>query len=176
MNPLLEHQTFLTRRQFFERSATGLGTAALASLLPWDLLGAAAKKAAVAGAGKFGGLPGLPHLAPRAKRVIYLLQNGAPPHLDLFDYKPGMEKFRGQELPESVHKNQRLSTMTAGQKSKAVLPAFTGFKQHGKSGAWVCDFMPHTASISDDLCFVKSMYTGAVNHAPAITFVLTGAE
>ena len=175
MNPLLEKHLLMNRRQFFGRSATGIGTAALASLLNNDLFAGAAKKVAPTG-GHFGGLPGLPHFAPKAKRVIYLLQNGAPPHLDLFDYKPGMEKMRGQELPESVHKNQRLSTMTAGQKSKAVLPAFTGFKQHGKSGAWVCDFMPHTAAIADDLCFIKSMHTGAVNHAPAITFFLTGAE
>ncbi len=176
MNPLLQKHLLINRRQFFGRSSVGIGTAALAALLNEDLFAASAKKAAVPGAGKFGGLPGLPHLAPKAKRVIYLLQNGAPPHLDLFDYKPGMEKMRGQELPESVHKNQRLSTMTAGQKSKAVLPAFTGFKQYGKSGAWVCDFMLHTASIADDLCFIKSMHTGAVNHAPAITFFLTGAE
>ncbi len=175
MNPLLEHHALQTRRQFFGRSATGIGVAALASLLNENLSGAEAKKK-ISALPRFGGLPGLPHFAPKAKRVVYLLQNGAPPHLDMFDYKPEMEKWRGKELPESIHKNQRLSTMTAGQKSKAVLPAFTGFKQHGKCGVWVCDFLPSTAGIVDDVCFIKSMHTTQVNHAPAITFFLTGAE
>ncbi len=170
MNPQQEFAAHQTRRQFFGRSATGIGAAALASLLNAEGHGAEASSV------NLGGLPGLPHFAPRAKRVIFLLQNGAPPHLDMFDYKPQMEKLRGSELPESVHKNQKLSTMTAGQKSRAVLPAFTGFKQHGKCGAWVCDFLPHTASIVDDVCFIKSMHTTQVNHAPAITFCLTGAE
>ena len=128
----------MTRRQFFGRNAVGLGSAALATLLGRELPAADAKK-------QVGGLPGLPHFPPQAKHVIYLLQNGAPPHVDTFDYKPGMEKFRGQELPESFHKNQRLSTMTAGQKQKLVLPPFTGFKQYGDCGAWVCDFLPHMA-------------------------------
>src|SRR5687767_7150927 len=135
-----QRAAYLTRRQFFARGAFGLGTAALGSLLSRDL------SAAVAGSTEArAGLPMLPHYAPKAKRVIYMLQNGAPPHLDMFDYKPGLEKLRGQEIPESVHKNQRLSTMTAGQKQKLVLPPFTGFKQHGKSGAWVCDFLPGMA-------------------------------
>ncbi|HND51371.1 MAG TPA: DUF1501 domain-containing protein [Pirellulaceae bacterium] len=178
----------LTRRQLFGHAASGIGAVALASLLGRDVTaaegaggangqgGAASPGGAASKRQRFGGLDGLPHFAPKAKNVIYLLQNGAPPHLDLFDYKPQMEKFRGQELPESVHRNQKLSTMTAGQKSRAVLPAFTGFKQHGKCGAWVCDFMPHTASIVDDVCFIKSLHTTQVNHAPAITFFLTGAE
>ena len=101
--------------------------------------------------------------------------NGGPPHIDMFDYKPELEKYRGKEIPESVHRNQRVSTMTQGA-AKLALPAFTGFKQHGESGAWVCDFLPHTAGIVDDLCFVKSMHTTSVNHAPAITFFLTGSE
>jgi hypothetical protein len=171
MTPMLpgrDHLAQITRRAFFERGALGLGTAALASLL-----GAGAKAAESQPAG---GLAELPHHPPRAKHVIYLLQNGGPPHLDTFDYKPQMEKFRGQELPESVHKNQRLSTMTAGQKNKLVLPAFTGFKQYGESGAWVCDFFPHVATVADELCFIKSLHTTQVNHAPAITFFLTGAE
>ena len=115
MTPQQERAAYLTRRQFFSKSAVGLGTAALASLLDRDLVAAIAS-----GAGSSGtrGLPGVPHFAPKAKRVIYMLQNGAPPHLDMFDYKPGLEKLRGQEIPESVHKNQRLSTMTSGQKQK----------------------------------------------------------
>jgi Protein of unknown function (DUF1501) len=150
-----------TRRQFFARSATGIGAAALASMLPRE---------AVAG-----GSLGVPHFAPRAKNVIYLFMNGAPPHLDTFDYKPQMEKYRAQEIPESIHKGQRTSTMTQGQK-RLTLPPYPKFHQHGKCGAWVCDFLPHTASIVDDLCFIKSMHSNAINHSPGITFFLTGSE
>ncbi len=162
MTPQQERAAYLTRRQFFSKSAVGIGTAALASLLEPSALAA-------------GGLPGLPHFAPKAKRVIYLLQNGGPPHVDMFDYKPELEKWRGKEIPESIHKNQRQSTMTQGAK-KLVLPPFVKFAQHGKSGAWASEYMPHTASIADDIAFVKSMHTGAVNHAPAISFFLTGSE
>ncbi|MGE0758555.1 MAG: DUF1501 domain-containing protein [Pirellulaceae bacterium] len=169
MTTLRDYARFVTRRTFLGDASAGLGAAALAAFG----LGAAPLSAMEP---RFGGLPALPHFAPRAKRVIYLLQNGAPPHLDTFDYKPQMERFRGQELPESVHRNQRLSTMTAGQKAKLVLPPFTGFRQYGESGAWVCDFLPHMAGVADDLCFIKSMHTTQVNHAPAITFFLTGAE
>src|SRR5689334_3277322 len=132
MNPYLESQLHLTRREFFGRTAPGIGTAALATLLRNDLFGATTNSAT-------GGLPGLPHFAPKAKRVIYLMQGGAPSHVDLFDYKPGLAKRRGEELPASVHMGQRLTTMTAGQKNKPVLPGITGFKQYGKSGAWLCD-------------------------------------
>lgn len=159
----------LTRRALFSNGALGLGAAALSSLLPFD---AVADASAVP---RFGGLPDVPHYAPKARRAVYLLMNGAPPHVDMFDYKPELEKRRGQEIPESVHKNQRVSTMTQGAK-KLAFPAFTGFKQYGQSGAWLCDFLPHTAAVADELCFVKSMHTGAVNHAPAITFFLTGSE
>ncbi len=152
----------LTRRELFQRSAQGLGAAALSGLLQRETRGAP-------------GLPGLPHHPAKAKRVIYLFMNGAPPHVDTFDYKPGMEAYRGQEIPESIHKGQRLSTMTQGAK-KLVLPPLPGFKQHGQSGAWVCDYLPHTASIADDLCFIKSMHSTSVNHAPGICYFLTGAE
>lgn len=168
--PLGELNQWQTRRQFFGRSAQGIGIAALASMLNEDR--AFATDAPAQGMG----LPDLPHFAPRAKRVIYLLQNGAPSHLDLFDYKPHLEKLRGTELPESVHGNKRLSTMTANQQHKLVLPPYTPFSRHGKSGTWIGDFLPHTASIVDDLCLVKSMHTEQVNHAPAITFFLTGGE
>src|SRR5262245_58192452 len=133
-----ERKRSLTRRQFFGRSAVGIGTAALAALLERDLLAGSP----AAGGGGSGGLPGLPHFAPRAKRVIYLLQNGAPSHVDLFDYKPGLKERRGQELPDSVRMGQRLSTMTEGQKEKKLLPGITGFRQHGWSGAWICDLLP----------------------------------
>ncbi len=163
MNPQQQHAAWLTRRQFFAKSSLGIGAAALGSLLDRDL------KAAT---------PDFPvsHYAPKAKRVIYLLQNGAPPHLDTFDYKPGMEAMRGKELPPSFLEGKRFSTMTSGQAKKLVLPPMTGFKQYGQSGAWVGDFLPHTAKIVDELCFIKSMHTTSVNHAPAITFFLTGGE
>ena len=175
MPPQQARAAHFTRRQFFSKSASGLGAAALASLLDRDLLAAAASPADQA-AKRFGGLAGVPHFAPKAKNVIYLLQNGGPPHLDTFDYKPGLEALRGQELPASVLEGKRFSTMTSGQKKKLVLPAFTKFQQHGKSGTWICDFLPKTAEIVDDICLVKSMHTTSVNHAPAITFFLTGAE
>jgi len=166
MNPLIERQTLLTRRQFFGRSVLGLGTAALATLLRQDMSAAPAVD----------GLPGLPHFAPKAKRVIYLFQNGAPSHVDLFDYKPKLTEWRGKQIPAEVQGGRRLSTMTSGQTARPCLPEITKFAQHGQSGAWVSDFLPHTAAIADDLCFVKSMYTEQINHAPAITFFLSGAE
>ncbi len=169
MTPQQERAAYLTRRQFFSKTATGIGGAALASLLNPDLFALDAARPRV------GGLQELPHFPPKAKHVIYLLQNGGPPHLDTFDYKPGLEKLRGQELPESVLGGKRFSTMTADKK-KLVLPPFTGFAQHGQSGAWVCDFLPKTAGIVDDICLIKSMHTTSVNHAPAITFFLTGSE
>ncbi|MES2568814.1 MAG: DUF1501 domain-containing protein [Verrucomicrobiota bacterium] len=169
MTPQQQRAAHLTRRQFFSRSAVGIGGAALASLLDHDLYGASAALP------RIGGIEGVPHIAPKARRVIYLLQNGAPPHLDTFDWKPGMEKYRGQEIPPSVLGGKRFSTMTQTQK-KLVLPAVAGFRQHGASGAWVGEYLPHMAGIVDELCFIKSMHTEAVNHAPAISFFLTGGE
>ncbi|VTT96791.1 sulfatase : Uncharacterized protein OS=Chthoniobacter flavus Ellin428 GN=CfE428DRAFT_0195 PE=4 SV=1: DUF1501 [Gemmataceae bacterium] len=167
MHPAHERALLLSRRHFFGRTATGIGTAALASLMARDA--SAAPK-------RVGGLPGLPHFAPKAKRVIYLFQNGAPTHVDLFDYKPELTKRKGEQIPDSVVKGARFSTMTGGQAVRPCLPNITKFAQHGKSGAWVSDFLPHTAGIADDCCFVKSLYTTQVNHAPAICFFLTGAE
>ena len=169
LEPLLDARALHTRRQFFGRSALGIGTAALASLLGRD---------ARAGASPRGqpGIGGLPHFAPRAKRVIYLFQNGAPSHVDLFDYKPMLRQWHGKQIPDEVVGGRRFSTMTGGQTARPVLGEITKFAQHGRSGAWVSDFLPRTAAIADDLCFVKSMHTEAVNHAPAITYFLTGAE
>lgn len=163
MNPLIENRLLLNRRQLFSRSAVGIGAAALATLLGDDAFAASPSSE-------------IPHFTPKAKRVIYLLQGGAPSHVDLFDYKPELAKRRGEELPASVHMGQRLTTMTSGQKTKPVLPGITGFKQYGKSSAWFCDFLPHMAAIADDLCFIKSMHTEAINHAPAMTLFLTGSE
>ncbi|MDB6025992.1 MAG: hypothetical protein JWM68_2215 [Verrucomicrobiales bacterium] len=171
MNPQDQFKLLMTRRQFFGRSVTGIGAAALASILNQDLFGAAGvvRKDSMP-------LPGLPHFAPKAKRIIYLMQSGAPSHIDLFNYKPGLEKYRGQEIPASVTMGQRLTTMTGKQANKSVLPSITKFAQHGRNGTWISDFLPHTASIVDDICIVKSMFTEAINHAPAVTFFLTGSE
>jgi hypothetical protein len=165
MHPLAERQLLLTRRHFFGRSATGIGLTALASLLAEEPATAA-----------FGGLPGLPHFPPRAKRVISLFQSGAPSQMDLFDHKPKLAGLRGTELPDSVRKGQRLTGMTAGQASFPVAPSRFRFARHGRCGAWVSELLPHTARVVDDLCFIKSMYTEAINHDPAITFFQTGAQ
>lgn len=173
MFPLFDHHALVTRRQLFGHSALGLGTAALATLFQKTGLAAEASRPAAA---PIGGLPGLPHFAPKAKRVIYLLQNGAPSHVDLFDYKPKLKEWHGKQIPDEIVGGRRFSTMTGGQVERPVLSEITNFKQHGNSGAWVSDFLPHTAAIADDLCFLKAMYTEAINHAPAITFFLTGSE
>ncbi len=171
VDPVLEWHKSMTRRHFFGKSALGLGGAALANLLnPWQALGSASER-------KSHKLKDVvPHFAPKAKRVIYLFQNGAPSHVDLFDYKPLLKKWHGTQIPESVVGGKRFSTMTGNQVQRPVLSEITNFSQHGDSAAWVSDFMPYTAEVADDLCFVKSMYTEQVNHAPAITFFLTGAE
>ena len=166
MNPLSEHQRHLTRREFFGRTATGIGTAALAQLLARD--GFAAPPAS-------GGLPGLPHHAPKAKRVIYLFMNGGPTHVDMFDWKPKLQEMHGQPVPSEYIAGKRFSTMTDA-KIKLLLGPVEPFKQHGKSGAWVSALMPYTAAIADDLCFIKGMQTDAVNHAPAVSFCLSGAQ
>ena len=177
MDPLTDNRRHITRRALFGRAATGVGTAALAYLFNNDLMSAALGSPSTApSATAAGALAELPHFAPKAKRVIYMFQNGAPSHVDLFDYKPKLKEWHGKEIPPEVQGGKRLSTMTGNQKAKPVLSEITKFAQHGDSAAWVSDFLPHTAAIADDLCFIKSMHTGAVNHAPAITFFLTGAE
>ena len=174
MDPIREQQQHITRRQLFGRTATGIGTAALAHLLGRD--GFAADAAARPSAEPKGALPGLPHFAPKAKRVIYLFQNGAPTHVDLFDYKPKIKELHGKPVPEEYVGGKRFSTMTGSATGKLMLAPVEPFAQHGQSGAWVSELLPHTARIADDLCFVKSMHTEQVNHAPAICFFLTGGE
>ena len=165
MNPFLDSQLNETRRQFFGKSATGIGAAALAGLLGRDL-----------GASTSNGLPGFPNIAPKAKRVIYLFQSGAPSQLDLFDYKPQLKQRFNEELPDSIRKGQRLTGMTAGQNNFPVAPTNFKFAQHGNSGAWISELMPHISGIADELCFIKSMHTEAINHDPAITFFQTGSQ
>ena len=152
----------LSRRTFLKGSAGGIGLAALGSVL-----GSAAFASAPGGA---------PHFKPKAKRIIYLFQSGAPSQLDLFDPKPAMAKLRGQNLPESIRKGQRLTTMTSGQKNFPVAPTIFNFKQHGQSGAWFSELMPHMSAKADEWCVVRSMYTEAINHDPAITFMQTGSQ
>ena len=170
MDPRHETELRLTRRHFFARGSTGIGMAALASLLSHDLRGDARAPA------RMTGLPGLPHFPPKAKRVIYLFQSGAPSQMELFDYKPKLAEFRGTELPDSIRMGQRLTGMTATQSSFPVAPSLFKFAQHGAAGAWVSELMPHTASVADQLCFIKSMHTEAINHDPAVTFFQTGAQ
>ena len=152
----------LTRRYFFGKAAAGIGTAALASLLQADE--------------SSGAMPGIPHFPPTAKRVIYLFQSGAPSQMDLFDYKPRLRDLAKTELPDSIRGGQRLTGMTSGQTSFPVAPSIFPFQQHGNSGAWVSSLMPNLAKMSDDLCFVKSMYTEAINHDPGVTFFQTGFQ
>ncbi|HAP07407.1 MAG TPA: sulfatase [Planctomycetaceae bacterium] len=174
MHPIAESRQCLARRELFGRTSTGVGMAALASLL-------GAESARGAGtsldSGQGGtGIPGLPHLAPRAKRVIYLFQNGAPTHVDLFDWKPRLRELHGQPLPAGYADGKRFSTMTGQADGKLMLAPVEPFRQRGESGAWVSDFLPWTAGIADRLCFVHSMHTEAVNHAPAIQFLLSGSQ
>jgi hypothetical protein len=171
-SPILDSQLLENRRHFFGHASTGLGVAALASMLNPDLLA----KEPTRDAARIGGLPGIPHFAPKAKRVIYLLQSGAPSQTDLFDYKPSLEKLHLTELPESIRKGQRLTGMTARQKSFPVVKSPWKFRQHGQSGTWISDLMPHMAGVVDDICVIKSMHTEAINHDPAITFFQSGHQ
>jgi hypothetical protein len=167
MNPLDANRLHLTRRSLFGKSALGLGGAALGSLLSREGFAMQTPDPLA---------PALPHFAPKAKRVIYLLQNGAPSHVDLFDWKPMLKKRHGTQIPDSIAGGKRFSTMTGTQTARPVLGEISNFSRHGQSGATVSDFMPHTAAIADELCFIKSMHTTQVNHAPAITFFMTGSE
>jgi hypothetical protein len=168
MNPLREHTLLLTRRHFFGKAGPGL--AALWALLNESSASANPDHPAT------GGLPGLPHFKGKARRVIYLFQSGAPSQIDLFDYKPKLNDLRGKDLPDSVRKGQRLTGMTSSQEHFPIAPSLFRFARHGKSGATVSELLPHTSKVVDDLCFIKSLHTEAINHDPAITFFQTGAQ
>jgi hypothetical protein len=165
MTPIHDHLSALTRRHFFGRSAVGLGTAALASLAP-----------VTRAAESTGGLTGLPHFPPKAKRAIYLFMNEGPSQMDLLDYKPKLNDYFDKDLPESIRNGQRLTTMTSGQSRFPIAPSKYTFKQYGKSGTWVSELLPHTAKIVDDLAIVKSVHTEAINHDPAVTYICTGSQ
>lgn len=152
----------LARRAFLKRSSGALGAVALSGLLNQEA--------------SAGPLAGFPHFAPKAKRVIYMFQSGAPSQQDLFDHKPMMQSQFDADLPDDVRRGQRLTTMSSGQTRFPIAPTKYRFAQHGNSGAWLSELLPHTAAVADELCFIKSMYTEAINHDPAITFFQTGAQ
>jgi hypothetical protein len=167
----LARSPLLSRRHFLSRGSLGLGALGLASLLGDRMFGASLSAQPATG-----GLPGLPHFPAKAKRIIYLFQSGGPSQLDLFDPKPLLENLRATELPDSIRMGQRLTGMTATQSKFPVAPAQFRFARHGRSGAWLSDLLPHTARVADDICFVRSMFTEAINHDPAVTFFQTGAQ
>lgn len=164
---LLERHLHFNRRRFLKGLGFGIGGIALGSLLIPDLFGKRDEETAALG---------LPHFAPRAKRIIYLFQNGAPSQLDLFDYKPLLNKMQGEDLPASIRNGQRLTGMTANQTKFPLAGSVFQFGQYGPAKAWISELMPYTAKAAEDLCFVKSMFTEAINHDPALTFMLTGAQ
>jgi len=170
MNPLRENDLLITRRHFFGRTAAGIGAAALGSLLNPKLFSAfGAEDAAQTILGK-------PHYAPKARRVIYLFMAGGPAQMDLLDHKPTLETLHQTELPDSIRMGQRLTGMTSGQKNFPVVKSIFKFSQHGKSGAWVSELLPHIAQIVDDIAIVKTVNTEAINHDPAITYIQTGFQ
>lgn len=165
---ILEHSLKLNRRRFLSQVSLGIGSVALGSLLIPDLFGNKSDEEVL--------MAGLPHFAPKAKRIIYLFQNGAPSQLDLFDYKPKLIEMFGQDLPESIRNGQRLTGMTADQKKFPLAGSKFKFDQYGQHKAWISELLPHTAKVADDLCIIKSMHTEAINHDPALTFLQTGAQ
>jgi len=174
MHPVQAYCEAVTRRHFFRRSSLGLGTAALTSLLSRP--GSAAVPDTATIGPPTGGIPELPHFAPKAKRAIYLFMNGAPSQADLFDYKPRMEEMFDKDLPESIRQGQRLTTMTSGQARFPIAPTKFKFAQHGQAGTWVSELLPHTAKMVDDIAVVKSIHTEAINHDPAVTYICTGQQ
>src|SRR5690606_34080510 len=168
MSKWQEIVTQVNRRQVCGGSVVGL--AALAGLLRSD--GYADDPSPRYG----GGLEGVLHFAPRAKHVIYLFQSGGPSHLELWDYKPVLEKLHGQELPDSIRMGQRLTGMTSGQKSFPVIASKFKFRQCGEAGTWISELLPYTAAQIDDICLVRSVWTEAINHDPAITYIQTGSQ
>lgn len=169
MDEEFKHHINNNRRHFLKKVGLGVGGLAMASMI--DPLNMFSKDSVMNPTGL-----NLPHFAPKAKRIIYLFQSGGPSQLDLFDYKPMLNKMRGQELPDSIRKGQRLTGMTSGQDSFPLVGSNFKFNQYGESRAWVSDLMPYTAKIVDELCFIKSMHTEAINHDPAITFFQTGSQ
>ncbi len=176
-NPVDERSYLLNRRAFLSKSSIGIGAAALSSILGTGLIGGCNSNSNPAEmlASNSSALKHL-HFAPKAKRVIYLFQSGGPSQLELFDYKPLLKKLRGQELPEEIRGGQRLTGMTSGQTSFPLTNSLYGFNQYGQSGMWMSDLLPYTSKVVDNICMIKSMYTEAINHDPAVTFFQTGSQ
>ena len=170
MDPLRERSLLITRRHFFSRTASGIGVAALGSLLNPGIF------SALAGSSEVKYPLAQPHFPAKAKRVIYLFMAGGPAQMDLLDYKPTLDKLHGEELPASVRMGQRLTGMTSGQKSFPVVKSLFKFAQHGSSGTWVSELLPNISKIVDDVCIIKTVNTEAINHDPAITFIQTGFQ
>jgi hypothetical protein len=176
MHPMVQERlTHLTRRHLFKTAGAGLGAAALASLLTKEAPLLANESAPAAEQG-VGGLPELPHFAPKAKRAIYLFMAGAPSQIDMFDHKPKLVDLFDQDLPESVRNGQRLTTMTSGQARFPLAPSKFKFQQQGSNGLFVSELLPHTGKMIDDLAVVRSVHTEAINHDPAITYICTGNQ
>ena len=169
MDPIQERLNHLTRRTFLGQTARGVGGLALGTMLFPDLLGASKGT-------REGGLAGLPHFAPKAKRILCLFQSGGLSHVDLFDHKPMLKQMAGKDLPPSVKGTQRLTGMTSGQGSYPCTPALKDGKLCGKNGLWISDLLPHLQTVADEMCFIKSLFTEAINHDPAITFMNTGNQ
>ncbi|MEZ6064362.1 MAG: DUF1501 domain-containing protein [Planctomycetaceae bacterium] len=167
MHPLREQQLLTTRRHFFGRSSTGIGVAALASLLGSPAHAAGSPSA---------GLPNGTHFPGKAKRIVYMFMSGAPSQFETFDHKPKLDELYDTDLPDSIRQGQRLTTMTSGQKRFPIAPCKFKFAQHGEARTWVSELLPHTAGIVDDICVIRSMYTEAINHDPAITYIQTGSQ
>ncbi len=175
MDPVREYQQQLTRRHFFGKTATGIGSVGLASVLSPAIF-AAPPADNPAAAPLSDGVLAQPHHPPRAKRIIYLFMSGAPSQFETFDYKPKLVDMFDQDLPDSVIAGQRFTTMTSGQKRFPIAPNIFKFGQHGQNGTWVSELLPHTAGIADNICVVKTVHTEAINHDPAITYIQTGDQ
>ena len=162
----------MNRRDFFGRFGLGLGGAALAGLFQGSAFGAPHGQPS----NPFQGILSSTHFPARAKRIIYLFMSGGPSQLETFDYKPALNKHQGEDLPDSVRMGQRLTGMSANQSILPMAGSIFKFAQHGQSGAWMSELLPWTAKVADDLCFIKSLHTEAINHDPAITFFQTGSQ
>ena len=171
MLPIKDYLHNETRRQFFGKSALGLGTAALSTLMGPSI------SESIAGEPSKSILKS-PHNPPKAKRAIYLFMSGAPSQLDLFDYKPEMVDWFDKELPESVRQGQRLTTMTSGQSRFPIAPSVYKFKKYdnGTDGAWVSELLPYHSTMVSDLAIINTVHTEAINHDPAITYICTGDQ
>ena len=173
MDPLQQRLHHLSRRHFFKSTGLAAGRIALAGLMLPEML--RAKEAAAIGRAH-PSLPGLPHFAPKAKRLIYLFMNGGPSQMDLLDYKPGLGKIFDTDLPDSIRMGQRLTTMTSGQTRFPIAPSIYQFKQYGKAGIWFSELLSNTAQVADELAIIKSVHTEAINHDPAVTCIQTGNQ